>query len=373
MYCSWFKKYRLMFNIDIELKSAWIRQLREDWRNANYCAFNGKMHFPEIDLLFSEKTLGKWEGGRKRRLSVSLFLVKNYPWQYAQEILYHEMAHQYVEEILKITNDLPHGKAFKKVCYENGIDHRASGDIESWIYRKSSPKAQSPNHKILDKIQKLLSLAQSPNSYEAELAMTRAQELLLKHNISLLELEIERKYLNKQIGEVGKRNPIKSLIGKILNKYFFVEALWIPGYDQKNNKKGRILEIYGTPENVEMAEYIHDYLHNVSEMFWKEYKRHKNIRGNKHRRSFIYGLLNGFYEKLEAGVSENKSKSLVWKGDPGLKDYYHRRNPKIQQSVFYHSRSCKEAYNSGIARGRNLIIHKGVNARQSGKVYFLDR
>lgn len=362
----------MQIEIEHEIKNAWIRQLKEDWKNTNYGNFKDIMVLPNIDLLHSDKTLGKWEGGIKRRISISDSLIKNYKWQYAQEVLYHEMTHQYVDEVLGLTDTLPHGHAFKKICDERGFDHSANGDIHEWIKKINNLRNYSHNHKILDKIQKLLSLAQSNNRHEAELAMAKAQEFLLKHNLSLLGLETNRKYEHKQIGEVGRGNPIKSLIATIINKFFFVETLWMHGYDQHSDKKGRILEIYGTPENVEMAGYVHDYLHNISEKFWDVYKREqKKFSGNKHRRSFIYGLLNGFYHKLETKTVENKTKSLIWKGDPQLGAYFRRRNPKIRQSTFHYSKSSQDAYDSGVKSGKNLIIRKGIKGQHSGNTKLL--
>lgn len=361
-----------MRDIDTKLKNAWVRQLRKDWINTNYVYFRDEMLPPAIDLLYSEKTLGKWEGGNKRGLSISAVFIKNYPWQYVQEVLRHEMAHQYVEEKLGITDAMPHGEAFKKICFERGFDPGASGEVQRYCEKINNSEDYSQNHKILGKIQKLLSLAQSSNRHEAELAMTRVQELLLKHNISLMETENNRNYIKKQIGRVGKGNPIKSFIGTILGKFFFVEVLWALGYDQVINKSGRILEIYGTPENVEMAEYVHGYLHNISEALWNEHKRHKNIKGNKDRRSFIYGLLNGFHKKLEAKTAISKSQCLIWKGDPALKKFYRRRNPKIQRMSFQYSKTSRDAYNSGLARGKSLVIQKGINTGSSGKVYLLN-
>ena len=139
-----------MFVIDREIKNAWIRQLKQDWRNANYCYFKNKMNLPTISLLHSKKILGKWVGGMKRDLSISGFFIARYPWQYVQEVLYHEMAHQYVEEILGITQDLPHGKAFRKICYENAFDHRATGDIHEWIKNKKKSVADSQEHTMLN-------------------------------------------------------------------------------------------------------------------------------------------------------------------------------------------------------------------------------
>jgi hypothetical protein len=202
--------------------------------------------------------------------------------------------------------------------------------------------------------------------------MTKAHEFLLKHNLSLLDMQTEWNYIYKQIGEVERRNPIKSIISAIISKFFFVEAIWTFGYDQHRNRSGQVLEIYGTPENVEMAEYVYDYLQNISELLWAEYKKREKISGNRHRRTFIYGLLDGFYNKLDSRFIENQSKKLVWKGDPRLKEFYRRRNPRIARSSSRYSHSCQDTYDSGMTQGKNLVIHKGIHEKGNGKVKFLN-
>ncbi len=262
--------------IDNVLKTAWIKQLKADWKTANYHYFKDSMRLPSLELSSTEGVLGKWKGSYHRHLSISINLISNYTWEYVQEVLYHEMAHQYVEEVLGIREELPHGEAFKRICLENGIDHTATGDIQSWAEkRKSNSTISSENHKVLDKVHKLLALAQSPNEHEAQNAMTKAHEFLLKHNLSLLDMQTKWNYIHKQIGEVGRRNPIKTIISAIITRFFFVEAIWTFGYDQHKDQSGQVLEIYGTPENVEMAEYVYDYLQNISEFLWIEHKERK--------------------------------------------------------------------------------------------------
>ncbi|MCF6147437.1 MAG: DUF2786 domain-containing protein [Candidatus Kuenenia sp.] len=362
-----------MENIDNTIKTAWIKQLNEDWKTANYNYFKNSMRPPHIELSYSERMLGKWKGGHYRQLSISIFLIYSYAWEYVQEVLYHEMAHQYVEEILEIRDDLPHGEAFKRICRENGIDSTATGNIHVWVEkRKNRFTVNSGNHTILDKVHKLLALAQSKNEHEAQIAMAKAHELLLKHNVSLLEADAGNHYIHKQIGGVGRRDTVKSIISAILCKYFFVEAIWTFGYDQHKNRNGRVLEIYGTPENIEMAEYVYNYLQNVSELLWAEYKKQKKIEGNKHRRTFIYGLLEGFYHKLEGQAVVHRSNKLVWKGDPRLKEFYLQRNPRRVQTSSRYSRSCQDAYTSGIHQGKNLVIRKGIYRKGNGEIKYLN-
>ncbi|MBI5185163.1 MAG: SprT-like domain-containing protein [Nitrospinae bacterium] len=360
-------------DIDNQLKSAWVRQLREDWKNANYTYFQDKMRLPNIGLMSSNSQLGFWKGGHHRSLFISDFLVRNHSWELVLEVLYHEMAHQFVEEAIGIRDALPHGEAFRRICREHGIDPTASGEPRPWVERRINGRAVEPeNRRALDKIQKLLALAQSANRHEAESAMEKAHDLLLKHNISLLEAGAKGDYIHKQIGEVGRKNPVKSLIGTIIGKFFFVETIWVFGYNQHTNSTGRVLEIYGKPENVEMAEYVHDYLNNVSESLWREYRKKKGLAGDKHRRTFIYGLLTGFYEKLDSRAATGPLDKLVWKGDPDLMKFFRRRNPKLRRATYAWSRSCEDAYASGKASGKTLVVHKGVRAGKSGKINLLN-
>ncbi|NUO08616.1 MAG: DUF2786 domain-containing protein [Candidatus Brocadia sp.] len=359
--------------INDKLKTAWIRQLNEDWKTANFLYFKDSMRPPSFELSHSGVALGRWKGSCYRRLSISIILINTYAWEYVQEVLYHEMAHQYVEEVLGIREDLPHGEAFRKVCQEKGIDPTATGDMQIWMEkRKNRFTVSSENHQTLEKVHKLLALAQSPNEHEAQNAMTKAHELLLRHNLSLLDTQTKWNYIYKHVGEIGRRDPAKATIGAILCKYFFVEAIWTFGYDQHRNRRGRVLEIYGTPENVDMAEYVYHYLQNVSELLWMEYKEKNKITENRHRRTFVYGLLEGFYHKLEGRVTKGEPGKLVWKGDPRLKEFYRQRNPRRIRTFSRYSRTCQDVYNSGVSQGKKLIIHKAVREGSNGEAKYLN-
>ena len=340
--------------------------MNEDWKTANFLYFNNAMRPPNYELSYSGEAIGRWKGGCYRRLSISIILIKSHAWECVQEVLYHEMVHQYVEEVLGVCEELPHGESFKRICQEKGIDPTATGSIQTWMgKRKDRFTVNSENHQILDKVHKLLALAQSPNEHEAQTAMSKAHELLLRHNLSHLDAQTKWNYIYKQVGEIGRKDPAKSIISAILCKYFFVEAIWTFGYDQHRNQRGRVLEIYGTPENVEMAEYVYHYLQNIAELLWTEYQEKNNINGNRHRRTFIYGLLEGFYHKLEGKMQENASQKLVWKGDPCLHKFYLKRNPRRTRTTSRYSQTCQDAYNSGVSLGKKLIIHKGI--RENGK------
>ncbi|MFQ5561088.1 MAG: DUF2786 domain-containing protein [Nitrospinota bacterium] len=348
-----------MNQIPPALKSLWIRQLYKEWELANYHYFEEKMRSPEIDLFSSEKTMGKWEGGRRRRLSLSLHLIQNHNWQHTQEVLYHEMVHQYIEEVLLIADALAHGDLFTRICSLHSIDPRAQGSIETW--QKKSRSFAIEDQKTLNRIRKLFSLAQSKNKHEAELAMTKARGLLLKHNLSLMDSVPE--YVNRHVGDIGRKNTIQSLVAQILQTFFFVKTIWSFSYDPLKNKSGRVLELFGREENVEMGEYVYFFLINTVESLWKRHKAANGITRNKNRKTYIYGLLHGFHEKLSNNNKALTAHGLVWKEDASLLRYYERKKPKTRKSAIACRSLCTDTYRSGFSRGKSLVLHKGIASR----------
>jgi hypothetical protein len=89
------------------------------------------------------------------------------------------MAHQYVHEVLGERNEAPHGSAFQAVCERLGIDPASSGLPSAAPYDDATARA-------VERIARLLALAESPNVHEAEAATLAAQRLMLKYNIDAL-------------------------------------------------------------------------------------------------------------------------------------------------------------------------------------------
>jgi len=79
--------------------------------------------------------------------------------------LKHEMAHQFVHEVLG-EQEAPHGPAFRATCARLGIDQRAGG--------LPQPAQSADQRRLLERVHKLLALAQSDNQHEAEAAAAAA-------------------------------------------------------------------------------------------------------------------------------------------------------------------------------------------------------
>ena len=172
------------------MDSATLRELARWWAEINESQFEGAMRPPSLLLDEASRRLGCWESGT-RTLHLSERLVRNRPWQVVIEVLRHEMAHQYVDEVLRVRDETAHGPAFRKVCAERSIDARAVG----------SPVAPE-NSDVMRKIEGLLALAESDNEFEAKSAMSAAHRLLRKHNIRLSDTPAPDAYGFRQVGSV---------------------------------------------------------------------------------------------------------------------------------------------------------------------------
>jgi hypothetical protein len=339
------------------LEAALLHELREQYRLLALAHFKGTLKLPQLELVSSRARLGRWiEATRTIELSRPLVLEK--PWGVVVEVLKHEMAHQYVCEVLGERGETAHGPRFRAVCERLGIDGAASGMPED-----PSPAQSDVARKVGDRIARLLALAESPNVHEAEAAMAAAQKLLLKHNIELRDARTAQGYVWKHLGTpTGRTTEAERVLSLLLGKHFFVEAIWIPVYRAREGKRGSVLEICGSAENVEIAEYVHGYLVTTAERLWREHKAKLGIRGDRDRRTFLAGVMTGMSEKLAREAKKSEEAGLVWVADGDLTKYFKKRHPHVRH-VRYAGQRRSEAYAHGREAGRKIVIHKGMRDR----------
>ena len=111
--------------IDGELWTVWNRKLYHWWLHYNEEYLAGRLKTPLIELSPAVRTLGQWDRTH-RRISVSVAHVRGDPWMAVMDTLRHEMAHQYVDEILEVNDETPHSAAFDRACRQLRCSPRAS-------------------------------------------------------------------------------------------------------------------------------------------------------------------------------------------------------------------------------------------------------
>ena len=158
--------------LSAELERAALHAIIRTWDDLNGALFRFRLTRPALELVDSSSRLGRWHGGL-RVIELSRSLLSDHGWGILVEVLKHELAHQYVDEVLGQPDDAMHGAVFRRVCEERGIDPSAAGV-------PGVAKQAAVDQHLLERIAKLLALAESSNENEAQASMSAAQRLMLK-------------------------------------------------------------------------------------------------------------------------------------------------------------------------------------------------
>ncbi|RYZ06843.1 MAG: DUF2786 domain-containing protein [Myxococcales bacterium] len=328
-----------------------MRAVHKTYEHVNGSLFGFKLRPPAFELVGGAERLGRWVPAA-RTLELSRDLLLQHGWGVLEEVLKHEMAHQYVNEVLLIHDEPAHGPAFRRICEERGIDARAAGAPTAHEETSQNP--------VLDRIAKLLALAESPNEHEAQAAMSAAQRLMLKHNIEAAVSGRPSSYRFRHLGKpTGRVSEHERRLAMILDEFFFVQVIWVPVWRVTEAKRGSVLEVCGTRENVELAAYVYDFLMYTSDALYRADRRLRKDRSHRARRKFLAGVMSGFHQKLQGERQRSEAQGLVWVGDAELGGYFRRRHPHVRWARHSVSNGG-EAYSRGQTAGRNIVLHRGV-------------
>ncbi len=343
------------------LEAALLRELAETWDEIAHNHFKAALRRPVLALSEHDRRLGEWSRAQ-RTIAISRRLVVTQPWGVVREVLKHEIAHQYVDEVLRIHDESAHGPAFRRVCEAHGFDASAEGTPAA------GADAAGPMATVLRRIARLLALAESPNVHEAAAAMNEARRLMLLHNLDAGASPEAPGYAFRHVGEVKARNDVaEKVLAGILSGHFFVSVIWVPAYLPLEGRRGRILELCGTPANLDVAVYVHGFLMATGERLWRAHKRAAGIPSDRERRRFIAGVMMGFDEKLDAGArqSGDAEKGLVVHARAQREDYLRRRYPR-RTSRGGSAIEQTPAYEQGRAAGRKIVLARPVPSGAAG-------
>jgi hypothetical protein len=347
--------------LSAELEARCLRAIAAEWYGLNQLFFHGKLARPQFTLARENGRLGYWDRA-SRMLAISLACVLEHPWPVVVDVLKHEMAHQFVDEVEGVHGESAHGPRFRDVCARLGIDARASG---------TRPREASDDDRVIEKVARLLALAGSASEHEAEAAMTAARRLMLKHNLQAPSGK--RDYGTRVLGAPkGRTTEHERRVGMLLGVHFFVEVLWIPVHVPSTGKRGHVLEVAGTEANLAMAEYAFAFVHRAAEESWKAHKKAHGILGNADRQAFLAGVVAGFHRRLDEDAKQTKATGLVWIGDADLQRFFRERHPRIVH-VRRGSHAGREAFGAGHEEGRRLVLHRPVSAAPESRGRLLAR
>lgn len=339
----------------------WTHRLIEEYRHLQF-SYNLKIKMPVIRIDEGVSRWGAWDPVT-RTLSISQRLIETYPWETVLEIFKHEVAHQLVTD--ESSDESIHGPAFKAACERLGVASWACRAETTEIPLESSLKSaevSSEEQRLLERAEKLLSLATSDNEHEALLAMQKVQELYAKYHLKRIQDKREAHWGYLVLKLKKKRvERYQSVIASILNDHFFVEVIHTSLYDSEQCGDFKALELLGSRENVLMAEYVFHFLESQLAGLWKAYRPSRSM-GIASRNSFFLGVLEGFREKLRSSeFKSDHSISLIVRQDEGLRKFVKGRYPKLNRLSGGTRLHDNQAYSAGKKEGRSLVIRKGIH------------
>lgn len=214
---------------------------------------------------------------------------------------------------------------------------------------------------IVQKIQKLLSLATSANEHEARAAAEQAARLLIKHNLKRQDITEKREYEGREVAAAASRLPGEyKFVQSIVKQFFFVEII-----SSRNTRPGMTtVHFIGEPENVDVAAYVYDFLIREFRACWEAYRKETGAL-TRARQAYYFGLHNGLSDQLSAASRAVETETgLVVVRDPGLRlALQNAFNVKTQQTRV--PIADQSAVQAGHERGRTMQIRKGLTSQGS--------
>ena len=336
-----------------------MRELAQTWAELAQNHFGRGIRPPALALSDGGRRLGAWERAT-RTMSLSRALVFGQAWGAVREVLKHELAHQYVDEVLGIHDETAHGPAFVEVCRARGIDATAAG-----MPVVGGGAAPGPNP-IVRRVMRLLALATSANAHEAQAATNEARRLMLLHNIDAAVSVGAGGFSFRHVGAVKARSDASArILAGILGQHFFVSVIWVPSFDAAAGRRGHVLELCGTAANLDVATYVHGFLGDTADRLWRAHKVTHAIQSDRERRRFLAGVMTGVGEKLAEGERQSQKEGLVVHVDAELQAFLRQRYPRRSTRGAGMVTLTRE-YEQGREAGRRIELQRPVGSMPAG-------
>jgi len=152
---------------------------------------------------------------------------------------------------------------------------------------------------LLDTIHRLLALGRSPNEHEAQAAVARAQELLLRHHLSMddIALQARPEFQEECVWHGRLRVPYHvRRIADVVQRFFFVRCILLSRRDPHTGWN-RSVQMFGRPQDLAIGRFVLAYLCETFATLAESYKR-TYCAGTSKIRSFHAGLADGFVDAL---------------------------------------------------------------------------
>jgi len=329
------------------------------------------MRTPEVFVFEDKKLLGFYDPQFKH-IALNKTLIFE-PQEIIDIVIKHELAHYRVDLKYKVEVQT-HGKEFNEECRFFGIQTGAKLDVEK---KKLNAKSSIKEEKVLNQVQKLFKLAEKTSEKEAQSAILKANELLEKYNLNYIkeEKDLEDIYFSRLVNlkQMSRKwHAISDILSKVFNLYILINRATY-------SRSGVYLEATGTKENIEIAEYLVDYLDKQFERLWENARKKNNLRGKRAKNSYFMGLSDKFIE-----ANTTRQQETCEETDQDFEEYskeiavFNEKISKMAKENVYADNKIRNVSNSysqdssSYSQGQNdsgkLNINKAVNKNNKTKL-----
>ncbi len=353
--------------------AAWVRQLYREYDDILYQYGLLPMR-AVLQVAPLSRHWGQWDPDTQS-ITLATQLIEGHSWDVVLEVLKHEMAHQWAG--LHAPSQAPHGAAFATACRLLGMPAWSSActsDLPMTCAPGGHRHVSPEERRLLDKVEKLLSLATSSNEHEAGLAMQRARQILARYNLERTAAPPQDAFTYVVVHRRRRRTcRTESRAVALLVEHFHVRAVHTTLFDRDDLCEYRAVELMGEHRHVALAEYVYHFLLNTVQALYEQYRRE---HGGAQRQAYMAGVMLGFGQKLAnddahaAAAPSAQQCALVRVVAQQLRAYAQTRYPKISRRSTRGARYDADALQAGRQAGQRIVLNRAISGQavQGGKL-----
>lgn len=238
---------------------------------------------------------------------------------------------------------------------------------------------------IIEKVKKLLAMAERGTEHEAAIAAAKAQTLLMQHNIDLSQLKTGDSEADEQVHEwlletMSRRQIWKGNLANAIAQANFCRMWWL----------GSDIKLVGKEYNVQIARHLYTYLVEAVGRVTKkartvERKRYQDalhqFRDRIWTNSFRLGCAHRLCDRLQAqkqrmeseGIPEAKVSALTCieayqRERTAIAQWIEAQGIELDRKVKSQARTSRRGYNAGKAAGDSINLNRQVCGLQSNRL-----
>lgn len=212
------------------------------------------------------------------------------------------------------------------------------------------------DNKIVEKIQKLLALSESSNEFEAQASMMKAQQLLVKHKMSLKEVK-EFKTYNSAIKD--KKSNISFTKAKWKAELANLIADNFGCYNYFRTRRTNVITFFGREEDVLVCNIVLEYAidcisANVRRIKYEYIKEGYSTKGLES--DYALGFIKGLGEMFEEQKTKNQEWGLVLVKDKEVVEAYSNKQFKGSINIGTEFKGHRDVLMRGFEDGKIFNI-----------------